>query len=223
MNIDGLSDAILSKLIDEGLVCSYKDLYKLSTYKNKIINFEGFGLKSYNNLLESIEKSRKVKLANFIYALGIPEIGLSRAKLICNKYSNDFDKIKHLKLEELSAIDGIGDVIAFEWIKAFNNDKFVLEIEQLLKEITFIDKKETKQTKLENKTFVITGSVDNFKNRDELIEFIESYNGKVVKSISNKVDYLINNDINSTSSKNIKAKELGIEIISEEQLLELIK
>lgn len=223
MNIDGISDAILSKLLEEELVSSYKDLYKLSIYKDKIINFEGFGLKSYNNLIESIDNSRKVKLANFIYALGIPEIGLSRAKLICSKYSNDFDKIKVLTLEELSEIDGIGAVIAKEWVKAFSNNKFVLEIEQLLNEITFIDKLENKQPKLENKTFVITGSVYNFRNRDELVEYIESYSGKVVKSISNKVDYLINNDINSTSSKNVKAKELGIEIISEEKLLKLTK
>ena len=223
MNIDGISDAILAKLIEEELVKSYKDLYNLSKYKDQIINFEGFGLKSYNNLIESIDKSRKVKLANFIYSLGIPEIGLSRAKLICNKYSNNFDKIKNLTFEELSSIDGIGDVIAEEWIKAFSNDKFVLEVENLLKEITFIDKTEINQAKLENKTFVITGSVYNFKNRDELVEYIESYSGKVVKSISNKVDYLINNDINSTSSKNMKAKELGIEIISEEQLLNLTK
>lgn len=223
MNIDGISDAILSKLIEEKLVKTYKDLYKLSIYKDKIINFEGFGLKSYNNLIESIEKSRKVKLANFIYALGIPEIGLSRAKLICSKYSNNFDKIKHLTLEELSKIDGIGDVIAKEWVKAFSNNKFILDLDQLLNEIIFIDKLEVKQAKLDNKTFVITGSVYNFRNRDELVGYIESYSGKVVKSISNKVDYLINNDINSTSSKNIRAKELGIEIISEEQLLKLTR
>lgn len=223
MNIDGISDAILSKLIEEKLVFSYKDLYNLEQHKEKIINFEGFGLKLYNNLIDSINKSRSVKLANFIYALGIPEIGLSRAKLICNKYSNDFDKIKNLTFEELSIIDGIGDVIASEWLKTFSNNKFIEEIEALVKEITFIDNVNSNELKLENKTFVITGSVYNFKNRDELVEFIESYGGKVVKAISNNVDYLINNDVNSTSSKNIKAKELGIKIISEESLLELIK
>jgi len=223
MNIDGISDAILSKLIEEKLVFSYKDLYNLEQHKEKIINFEGFGLKSYNNLIDSINKSRSVKLANFIYALGIPEIGLSRAKLICNKYSNDFDKIKNLTFEELSIIDGIGDVIASEWLKTFSNNKFIEEIEALVKEITFIDNVNSNELKLENKTFVITGSVYNFKNRDELVEFIESYGGKVVKAISNNVDYLINNDVNSTSSKNIKAKELNIEIISEETLLELVK
>ena len=223
MNIEGLSDAILSKLLEEKLISSYKDIYNLSKHKETIINFEGFGLKSYENLINSIEKSRKVKLANFIYALGIPEIGLSRAKLICNKYSNNFEKIKNLTFEELSQIDGIGEVIAEEWIKYFDNEKFILELEDLLKEITFIDKEKVNEAKLENKTFVITGDVHNFKNRDELIEYIERYSGKVVKAISSKVDYLINNDINSTSTKNKKAKELGIEIINEEQLLELTK
>lgn len=223
MNIDGISDAILSKLIEEGLVKSYSDLYNLSVHKEKIVNFEGFGLKSYNNLIESIEKSRKVKLANFIYSLGIPEIGLSRAKLICNKYKNNFEVIRNLTLEELSEIDGVGNIIAEKWVNAFNNKVFIKEVEDLLKEITFIDSIESKESKLENKTFVITGSVNNFKNRDELVEFIESYNGKVVKAISNNVDYLINNDVNSTSTKNIKAKELGIEIISEDKLIELTK
>lgn len=223
MNIEGLSDAILSKLIDEGLIESYKDIYQLSNYKDKIVNFEGFGLKSYENLINSIDNSRKVKIANFIYALGITEIGLSRAKLICSNYSNDFNKIRNLTLEELSCIDGIGEVIAKEWVKAFNDEKFIFAVEQLLNEITFIDIKDEIEAKLENKTFVITGNVNNFNNRDELVEFIERYSGKVVKSISKKVDYLINNDINSTSTKNIKAKELGIKIISEDDLLELVK
>lgn len=222
MNIDGLSDAILSKLIEEGLVTTYKDIYQLSKHKDKIINFEGFGLKSYENLINSIENSRKVKLANFIYALGIPEIGLSRAKLICNCYSNDFSKIRNLNKEQLSGIDGIGDIIADEWIKSFENEKFSNEVNELLDEITFIDSVDNKKTQLLGKTFVITGNVYNFQNRDELVEYIESYSGKVVKSISSKVNYLINNDINSTSTKNIEAKKLGIEIISEEQLLNLI-
>lgn len=223
MNIEGLSDAILSKLIQEKLINTYKDIYTLSQYKDKIVNFEGYGLKSYNNLIESIEKSRKVKLANFIYALGISEIGLSRAKLICNKYNNDLNKIINLTFEELSSIDGIGDVIASEWIKAFQNEKFLDEFKQLLPELTFIDALEDRDAKLSGKTFVITGNVINFKNRDELIDFIEKYSGKVVKSISNKVDYLINNDINSTSTKNTRAKELGVQIISEEELLNLTK
>ena len=220
MNIDGISEAILSRLINENMVKTYADLYNLSIYKDKIINFDGFGEKSYNNLIESIEKSRKIKLANFIYSLGIPDIGLSRAKLICNKFNNDIDVISNLSYDKLSGIVGVGDVIAKEWIDTFKNPDFISEYNKIKKEIILIDNVNNKTT-LKDKTFVITGSVNNFKNRDELIEYIESLGGKVVKAISNNVDFLINNDITSTSSKNTKAKELGIKIISEDDLLKM--
>lgn len=220
MNIDGISEAILSRLINENMVKTYADLYNLSIYKDKIINFDGFGEKSYNNLIESIEKSRKVKLANFIYSLGIPDIGLSRAKLICSKFNNDIDVVSNLSYDKLSGIVGVGDVIAKEWIDTFKNPDFISEYNKIKKEIILIDNVNNKTT-LKDKTFVITGSVNNFKNRDELIEYIESLGGKVVKAISNNVDFLINNDITSTSSKNTKAKELGIKIISEDDLLKM--
>lgn len=221
MNIEGISDAILSKLINEKIIKNYTDIYKLKDYKEKIINFEGFGEKSYNNLIESIEKSKKVHLANFIYALGIPDIGLSRAKLICKNFNNDFETILNLEYEKLSQINGIGDIIAKEWVETFNNTEFKEEINKLIKEITITDNNTKNLEKLKEKTFVITGNVENFKNRDELIEYIESLGGKVVKAISKNVNYLINNDITSTSTKNIKAKELGIKIISEKDLLNL--
>ena len=221
MNIEGISDAILSKLINEKIIKNYTDIYKLKDYKEKIINFEGFGEKSYNNLIESIEKSKKVHLANFIYALGIPDIGLSRAKLICKNFNNDFETILNLEYEKLSQINGIGDIIAKEWVETFNNIEFKEEINKLIKEITITDNNTKDLETLKEKTFVITGNVENFKNRDELIEYIESLGGKVVKAISKNVNYLINNDITSTSTKNIKAKELGIEIISEKDLLNL--
>lgn len=220
MNIDGISEAILSRLINENMVKTYADLYNLSIYKDKIISFDGFGEKSYNNLIESIEKSRKVKLANFIYSLGIPDIGLSRAKLICSKFNNDIDVVSNLSYDKLSEIVGVGDVIAKEWIDTFKNPDFISEYNKIKKEIILIDNVNNKTT-LKDKTFVITGSVNNFKNRDELIEYIESLGGKVVKAISNNVDFLINNDITSTSSKNTKAKELGIKIISEDDLLKM--
>ena len=220
MNIDGISEAILSRLINENMVKTYADLYNLSIYKDKIINFDGFGEKSYNNLIESIEKSRKVKLANFIYSLGIPDIGLSRAKLICSKFNNDIDVVSNLSYDKLSGIVGVGDIIAKEWIDTFKNPDFISEYNKIKKEIILIDNVNNKTT-LKDKTFVITGSVNNFKNRDELIEYIESLGGKVVKAISNNVDFLINNDITSTSSKNTKAKELGIKIISEDDLLKM--
>jgi len=223
MNIDGLSDAILTKFIDEGIIKTYVDLYRLSDYKESIINFEGFGEKSYDNLINSINKSKKVKLANFIYALGISDIGLSRAKLICKKYNNDFSKIRYLTIEELSEIDGLGDIIALKWVNTFKNEEFINELEELLPYIEFTDAKNNTNNILNDKIFVITGSLETFNNRDELVEFIENNGGKVVKAISNNVDYLINNDINSTSSKNKKAKELNISIISEEEFMNLIK
>ena len=221
MNIEGISDAILSKLINEKIIKNYTDIYKLKDYKEKIINFEGFGEKSYNNLIESIEKSKKVHLANFIYALGIPDIGLSRAKLICKNFNNNFETILNLDYERLSQINGIGDIIAKEWVETFNNIEFKKEINKLIKEITITDNNTKNLETLKEKTFVITGNVESFKNRDELIEYIESLGGKVVKAISKNVNYLINNDITSTSTKNIKAKELGIKIISEKDLLNL--
>ena len=223
MNIEGLSDAIINKLADEGLIKTYADIYNLKRYKNDIISFEGFGEKSYDNLINSIEKSRNVKLANFIFALGIPDIGLSRAKLICKNYSNDINKIRNLTFEELSKIDGIGEIIAKEWIDTFNNEDFIKELELLLKEVNFTDTSIDNNQPLKDLTFVITGSVNNFTNRDELVEYIESYGGKVVKAISNNVNYLINNDITSTSTKNTKAKELGIKIISENDLMSMIQ
>lgn len=223
MNIEGLSDAIINKLADEGLIKTYADIYNLKRYKNDIISFEGFGEKSYDNLINSIEKSRNVKLANFIFALGIPDIGLSRAKLICKNYSNDINKIRNLTFEELSKIDGIGEIIAKGWIDTFNNNDFIKELELLLKEVNFTDTSIDNNQPLKDLTFVITGSVNNFTNRDELVEYIESYGGKVVKAISNNVNYLINNDITSTSIKNTKAKELGIKIISENDLMSMIQ
>ena len=222
MNIDGISEQILTRLFKEGMVNDYSDLYHLDRYKDAIINFDGFGPKSYDNMIKSIEKSRKVKLANFIYSLGISEIGFSRAKLICKKFNNDIEKVKNLTFEDLSSIDGLGDVIANKWIETFNNPDFIKSFENILKEVEFTDVKNS-DNKLNNLTFVITGNVNNFNNRDELIEYIENYGGKVVKAISNNVNYLINNDITSTSTKNTKAKELGINIISEEELLKMIK
>lgn len=221
MNIDGISEQILTRLFKEGMLNEYSDLYHLDRYKDKIINFEGFGLKSYENMIDAIEKSRSVKIANFIYALGISEIGLSRAKLICKKCDNDINKIRNISFEELSNIDGVGEVIAGIWIDTFNNPEFNSILDNILKEITFTDTVNINNT-LDNMVFVITGSLEHFNNRDELIETIENNGGKVISAISSKVNYLINNDINSTSTKNKKAKELGIKIITENDLLDMI-
>ena len=221
MNIEGISDQILNRLIDEGLIEDFSDLYHLDNHKEKIINFDGFGEKSYNNMIESIEKSRNVNLYNFIFALGMPDIGLARAKLICKYFDNDINKILNATEEQLSSINGIGEIIAQNCINTLKNDKFLSSVHKLLKEITF-NNVESINDKLANMNFVITGSLNKFKNRDELIEYIELNGGKVLKGISNNVNYLINNDITSMSSKNKKAKKLGISIITEDELIDLI-
>ncbi len=222
MDIEGISDAILSKLIDEKIVNEFADLYKLENHRNEIIHFEGFGIKSYDNMIDSINKSRNVKLANFIYAMGIPDIGFSRAKLICNKYNNDLETIRNLNEEDLANIDGIGDVIAKEWVNTFSNEDFIKEFDNVIKELNFIDTKNDNEQVLKDKTFVITGSLNHFENRDKLVEYIESLGGKASSSVSNKTSYLINNDVTSTSGKNKKAQELNIPIISEDDFLKLV-
>lgn len=221
MNIDGVNEAILNRLIDSKMVSCYSDLYHLDKYKDKIIAFDKFGKKSYDNMIKSIEKSREVRLANFIYALGIPEIGFSRAKLICSTFGNDFKTIRNLSFDELSQTSGVGDVIAQKWVDYFSDEELSLEVDKLLTEVTFIDVSQNNLA-LDEKVFVITGSLNHFSNRDELVQYIEDCGGKVVKAISGNVSYLINNDISSTSSKNKKAKELNIPIISEEDLMGLI-
>ena len=221
MDIDGISDNILNILLDEGIVTNYKDLYHLDRYKDTIINIEGFGIKSYENMIDSIEKSRDVKLANFIYALGIPDIGLSRAKVIVNTYNNDFDRICNLTLEELSDIDGIGSVVAEKWISAFHNKDFLEELNELKDEIHLHKSTTNEILSLKDLSFVITGTLNNFENRDALVEYIEDHGGKVISSVSSNTSYLINNDINSTSSKNKKAKELDIPIITEKELIKM--
>lgn len=215
MDIEGISDAILTKLIDEEIVTTYLDLFHLKDYKEKIINFEGFGEKSYLNIMNSVNKSRKVKLSNFIYALGIPEIGLSRAKLICNHFDNNYDLCINATYEELEQIEGVGKIIALEWTTYFNNKDNRDMLNYLIKEIEFINYQNNNVFK--NKNFVITGSLNTYSNRDELINIIENNGGKVLKAISKNVDYLINNDINSSSSKNRDAKALNIPIITEEE------
>ena len=221
MNMEGISEAILTKFMEEDMIHKNSDLYHLEKYRNQIISFEGFGEKSYDNIIHSIEKSKNVKMANFIYSLGIPDIGFSRAKLICNSYHNDYQKLIHLSFEELSNIDGVGDIIASEWIATFQDSEFLEELNKIKKEIHILDEGKVDSGVLDGKIFVITGSLTHFENRDQLVEYIESLGGKVIKAISSNVDYLINNDVNSSSTKNKKAKELNISIISEDEFLQL--
>jgi len=220
MNIEGLSEATLEKFIAAGLVKEFADLYHLGEHKQRIVEMEGFGEKSYTNLIEAVNRSRKSSAVRLLYALGIPGIGLSNAKLICRTFGYDWSLIQNAGYEQLTAISGIGDVMAEAFVRFFSNDDNRRIVENILREIE-LEKVNTADSEqiLENKVFVITGSLEHFRNRDELVELIESKGGKVSGSVSSKTSYLINNDNTSNSSKNKKAKELGINIITEEQFL----
>lgn len=224
MNIEGLSEATLEKLVDLGIVKEPADLFHLSHYKDMIISMEGFGEKSYENLITAVENVREIEMYRFLYSLGIPNIGISNAKLICREFDNDFSKIRAATQEELTEIAGVGAVIA-EAFYQFFHDKTKNEItDHLLKEITFRqEEKVSKPQKLSGKIFVITGSLEKYTNRKELKDFIESLGGKVTGSVTGKTNYLINNHAASASAKNKKAKELGVEIITEEQFQKMIE
>lgn len=221
-NIDGISEATLEKFVESGFIENYTDIYNLSKYEESIKTMEGFGEKSYNNLIASVEKSKHIQLPNFIYALGISNVGLSNAKLLCKKYNYDINKIINASEEELISIEGFGEIIAHEIYKYFHNQN---NIELLNKVLTYLDietPKEEEQKTLEGKIFVITGSLNLFKNRKELQTKIEDLGGKVSASVSSKTSYLINNDNMSDSSKNKKAKELNVKIITEEEFVNLL-
>ena len=219
MNIDGLSEATLEKMVDVGFIHDFTDLYHLEQYKEQIILMEGFGEKSYEKLITAIEKSKKTTLSRLLYALGIENIGVSTAKLICKYFNNDVEKIKNADEETLSAIDGIGSVIAKGYVNYFSKKENVKLFDELV-HIVDLEKETINSSQIfENKNFVITGSLNHFENRDSLKAEIEKRGGKVTGSVSKKTNYLITNDKESGSSKNKKAKELNVPIISEEEYL----
>lgn len=222
MNIEGLSEETLQKFIDKGFIREFADVFNLNRYEESIVFQKGFGRKSYDNLIASINKARKVNLTSLIYSLGISNIGLSNAGLICRHYNYNLLDIRNATVEELSEIEGVGEIIAKNFVSYFSNKTNNQKFDNLLKEINIIAEEEntTKQT-LEGKIFVITGNVEHFANRGELKEFIEKRGGKVTGSVTTKTDYLINNDVNSSTGKNKKAKELNIQIISEDNFLVL--
>ncbi|MGN0164576.1 MAG: NAD-dependent DNA ligase LigA [Lachnospiraceae bacterium] len=222
MNIDGLSEATLEKFISKGFIHEFADLFTLSQHKDAIITMEGFGEKSYKNLLESINKASSVNISNFIYALGIPNIGLSNARLICKHYGQDFNAVRNADKLNLGNISGIGDVIADSFVEYMNKPENIRIIDNCLKYIYFTENEQTVSSPITDKIFVITGSVNSFSNRNELKSFIEQRGGKVASAVSGNTDYLINNDVNSSSGKNKKARELGISIISEEEFLKMV-
>jgi len=222
LNIDGLSEETLEKLIDRGFIHSYADIFKLERYEEEIVNMYGFGRRSYNHLQDSVNHARNTELHALIYALGIPNIGLSNAKMICRAFDYDIEKVIHATKEDLMIIEGIGEVIADAYIAYFQNEKNQENLKELLKELKIAEpEKIDTDSKIAGKIFVITGSVEHFANRNELKALIESKGGKVTGSVTSKTDYLINNDVNSNSSKNKKARELEIPILSEEDFLKL--
>lgn len=225
MNITDFSKATIEKFINNKFITNYTDIYNLENFKNDIINMQGFGEKSYNNIINAIENSKNTTLPNFIYSLGIEHIGLSNAKTLCKYFNYDFDKIKNATLDEIIAIDGFGEIMANSLINYFSdkeNIELINKVFPLLKLSDSINAK-TNNKSIQNKIFVITGDLQSFKNRKELQQKIEDLGGKVTGNVSTKTDYLINNDKTSTSSKNKKAKELNITIINEEDFLKMLE
>lgn len=220
MNIDGLSEETLEKFIDAGYIHEFADIFKLDRYEEEIVNTPGFGRKSYDNLMDSVNRARQVELHALIYSLGIPNIGTANAKLICKHFQNDFDKIRNAAREELVEINHIGDKMAEKFADYFADEENNAKVDRLLEQVTIKKSEENNIQNMEGLTFVVTGSVEKFANRNAVKEYIEKRGGKVTGSVTSKTNYLINNDVLSNSSKNRKAKELGIEIISEEQFLE---
>lgn len=221
MNIDGMSEATIEKFISKGFLHELADLFKLDRYKDEIISMDGFGEKSYEKLVKAAETATTTTTARFIYSLGIANIGLSNAKMVCKAFSNDLEKIRHASRDELVEIDGVGEIIADSFVKYFEKENNNHIVDDLLDIITLEDEENDTANDMDGMNFVITGSVNHFSNRSEVKELIESRGGKVTGSVTSKTKYLINNDSTSNSSKNKKAKELGVQIITEDEFIEM--
>ncbi len=223
LNIEGLSEATLEKFIARGYIKEFADIFHLENYAEEITSLEGFGEKSYKNLTASVEKARVTTLPRVIYALGISGIGLANAKVICREFDYNVEKMIHATEEELDEIPGVGGVLAKAFADYFKAPEHVESFLKLLLELEIPEEKSEEKQIFSGVNFVITGSVEHFANRSEVKEMIESLGGKVTGSVTSKTNYLINNDAASTSSKNKKANELNVPIISEEQLLKMIE
>ena len=220
MNIDGLSEATLEKLVDMGFIQEYADLFHLGQYKEQIAKMEGFGEKSCQNLLDSIDRARETTLPRLIYGLGIENIGVANAKMLCRYFDYDLEKMCHADVETLSAVEGVGEVIATAFVEYMQNPDNIEKMEKLLPQLHIeIPKVEEGSQTLKDLSFVVTGSLNHFASRNDLKDLIEQRGGKVTGSVTSKTTCLINNDISSSSSKNKKAKELGVPILSEEDFL----
>ncbi len=220
MNIDGMSEATIEKLVEKGLLHGLAGLFTLSKYKDEITEMEGFGKRSFEKLVQAAENAKKTTVAKFVYSLGIPNIGLSNAKMVCKYMDNDFERVRHASKEELVEIDGIGEVIAESFANFFEEPGNNKIVDDLLEVIEF-EKEETnpEEEDMAGINFVITGKVNIFANRNSVKEIIEERGGKVTGSVASKTNFLINNDVLSNSSKNKKAKELDIPIITEEEFI----
>ena len=221
MNIDGLSEATLEKFILKGFIKDFGDIFEIGKYREEIVNMEGFGEKSFDNLMASLERARHTTLPRLLYSLGIANIGLANAKVICKEFDYDLEKMIHATAEEISGIEGIGPVIAKSYTEYFADEEKMKKFRHLLSHLELEEVKQENRLTLEGKQFVITGSVNHFANRAQLKEYIEQRGGKVTGSVTSKTDYLINNDVTSNSSKNKKARELEIPILSEEDFLHM--
>lgn len=222
LNIEGLSESGLLKLIGIGALKSFADLFRLDEHKSDIIGMEGFGAKSYDNLIESAVKASHTTPARLLYGLGVPGIGVATSGLIARSYRNRWSEIMALDEEALTDIDGVGSVMAHDYVSFFSDEDNKAAVDELLGMLTLDESYEAAGTSLEGKTFVITGSLEHYTNRKALKADIESEGGKVAGSVSAKTDYLITNDPNSGSSKNRTARELGVAIITEEQIMEML-
>lgn len=219
LNIDGLSEMTLEKLVDMGFIKEFDDLFHLDRYKEKIVNMEGFGEKSYNNLIESVKKASVTTLPRVLFGLGIAGIGVANAKVLSAAYDHDIEQIRHADTESLSAIDGIGDVMAAAVAEYFANEENNRMVDELLPDLTIEKPVVTSEQNLSGLTFVITGSLNMYENRNALKAEIEERGGKVAGSVSSKTTALINNDATSSSSKNKSAQSLGIPIMTEEEFV----
>ena len=223
LNIDGLSEATLEKFISAGFIHEYADIFHLDAHREAIVEMEGLGEKSYENLAASIRQASRTTLPRLIYGLGIAGIGLANAKMLCRHFHYDLEKMRRASLEELTEVDGIGGVLAQAWMDYFASEKNNQALNRLLACLEIeTEQAEEGDRPLEGKTFVITGSLTHFANRKELTEHIEAKGGKVTSSVTSKTDYLINNDTASNSSKNKKARERNIPVISEEDFLRML-
>ena len=224
MNIEGLSEATLEKLIDEAMIVKFADIFMMDKWRDKMISMEGFGEKSFENLLKAADAASHTIPSRLLYALGIPNIGVANARMISKACKNKWAKIQNLTVEELLSIDGIGDIMAKAYVEYFENEENKQRVAELLDVLTIDESFEEQQASaISGKTFVITGSLTHFENRDACKEKIESLGGKTAGSVSKKTDYIINNDSTSGSSKNKKARDLGIPVITEEEFLAMIE